>query len=534
MATEALPITSVAGRGPGRLLSARPVRVLTAVVGSAALAALIIAALRIVTAATADPHVLVPSSHLGFPPWMAGPLHGGRPLSINGISHLLVLMSALYLVALICSRALPAWIAVPSLVALITIFALAPPLLSTDIFNYIAYSRMGVLHGLNPYQHGAAVIPLDPSFPPSGHLWDHTPTAYGPLFTLLTYGLVPLGVAGEMWALKGIMALAAIGCTALIWACARRLGIRPLPAALFFALNPLLLVYTLGGGHNDVLMALPLLGGALLVLSGWPLLGGVLLVVAVGIKLSAALVIPFVLVASPRRWRVLAGVAIAFVVVGGASYAVFGSHLRSLLDVLKLENEFNWTVVSVGGFVGHLLGYGHLTTARRHVLDLIFAAGALGLLAYAWRKRDWLTGAAGALLLQLATSGWLLPWYILWVLPLAPLARRRWVAGGAVLLSGLLIAMQIQHYVQVHHHDVVAKAHREERLAARRERLHLRRVAERRARDGRSPGLAAKRVQQLPRARGGSGPELAKRTFAAAVGGDHAVVVAHRARDPHL
>ena len=120
------------------------------------------------------------------------------------------------------------------------------------------------------------------------------------------------------------------------------------------------------------------------------------------------------------------------------------------------------------------------------------------------------------------------------MLPLAPLARRRWVAGGAVLLSGLLIAMQIQHYVQVHHHDVVAKAHREERLAARRERLHLRRVAERRARDGRSPGLAAKRVQQLPRARGGSGPELAKRTFAAAVGGDHAVVVAYRARDPHL
>jgi hypothetical protein len=510
MTSEALPIPSVTWRGLGRLL-AGPVRVIGALVGGAALAALIVYSLRLATAATADPGVLVPSSHLAFPPWMAGPLPVGRPLSIEGLSRLLVLISALYLVVLICSRALPAWIAVPSLVALIAIFALAPPLLSTDIFNYIAYSRMGVLHGLNPYQHGAAAIPLDPSFPPSGHLWNHTPTAYGPLFTLLTYALVPLGVAGEMWALKAIMALAALGCTVLIWACARRLGIRPLPAALFFALNPLLLVYTIGGGHNDVLMALPLLGGALLVLSGWPLLGGALLVVAVGIKLSAALVIPFVLVASSRRWRVLAGVALALVVVGGASYAVFGSHLRSLLDVLKLENEFNWTVVSVGGFVGHLLGYGHMTTGRRHALDLIFAAGALALLAYAWRRRDWLTGAAGALLLQLATSGWLLPWYILWVLPLAPLARRRWVAVGAVALSGLLIAMQIQHYVQVHHHDLVAQRHRAERLAAKRERLRERSLVDlRRARgERRRARLAPQRRQQLPRARRGRGSQLA-------------------------
>ena len=133
-------------------------------------------------------------------------------------------------------------------------------------------------------------MPLDPSFPPSGHLWNHTPSAYGPLFTLLSYALVPLGVGGEMWALKGLTALAGLGCCALIWVCARKVGVRPLTAVAFFALNPLLLVYTIGGGHNDVLMALPLLGGAALVLFGWPLLGGVLFMAAIGIKLSAALV----------------------------------------------------------------------------------------------------------------------------------------------------------------------------------------------------------------------------------------------------
>jgi glycosyl transferase family 87 len=500
MATEALHLPEAPRLNFRRVLSSRPLRVSVALVGTAALAEMVLVAWQMATASVADPTVLVPSSHNGFPSWMAGPLHAGQPMTVHAISVSLVLLSALYLVVLACSRALPAWIALPGVVALTAIFTLAPPLLSTDIFNYIAYARMGVLYHLNPYVHGAAAIPLDPSFPPSGHLWNHTPTAYGPLFTLLSYSFVHLGVGGEMWALKILTGLAGLGCSALIWACARKLGVRPLTAVLFFALNPLLLVYTIGGGHNDVLMALPLLGGVLLVLSGWPLLGGVLFMVAVGIKLSAALVLPFVVVAARNRRRVLAGAALGALVIGAASYEVFGSHLRAMLDVLKLNNEFNWTVVSVGGFVGHLAGFGHLTTPRRHVLEIVFAAGAVGMLAWAWRRRDWVTAAAGTILLQLATSGWLLPWYILWVLPLAALARRRWVAGGVVLLSGLLIAMQIQHYVVVHHHDQIALQHREERLAARELRLRIQVRA-----DAARARLAAQRGQQLARAARGLG-----------------------------
>jgi len=494
MASEALPLQEAPRLSLPRVLRSRPLRISVALVGAAALAELVLLGWHLATAAVADPHVLVPSSHLGFPSWMAGPLPAGQPLSVHAISVLLVVLSGLYLVVLACSRALPAWLALPAVVALTAIFALAPPLLSTDIFNYIAYSRMGVLHHLNPYVHGAAAVPLDPSFAPSGHLWNHTPSAYGPVFTLLSYALVPLGVGGEMWALKGLTALASLGCCALIWVCARKVGVRPLTAVLFFALNPLLLVYTIGGGHNDVLMALPLLGGAALVLFGWPLLGGVLFMAAVGIKLSAALVLPFVLVAARGRWRILAGAALGALAIGVVSYEAFGTHLTSMVDVLKLNNEFNWTVVSVGGFVGHLAGLGHLTGGRRHALDIVFVAGAVGMLAWAWRRRDWLTAAAGTILLQLATSGWLLPWYILWVLPLAALARRRWVAGGVLLLSGLLIAMQIQHYVVVHHHDLRVQQHREERLAERAVKLRIEaRAAARSAAERSQKGSSAAR-----------------------------------------
>jgi hypothetical protein len=64
-----------------------------------------------------------------------------------------------------------------------------------------------------------------------------------------------------------------------------------------------------------------------------------------------------------------------------------------------------------------------------------------------------------------------------------------------VLLSGLLIAMQIQHYVVVHHHDQIALQHREERLAARDLRLRIQVRA-----DAARARLAAQRGQQLPRA----------------------------------
>src|SRR3954470_1223003 len=220
MTSEALRLPELPRIGVRRVLASRPARVAVALVGTAALGGVGLAAWRMATAAIADPHVLVPSSHLGFPSWMTGPLPAGHVLTVHGLSVALVAMTVLYLVVLACSRALPAWIALPGVVAITAIFALAPPLLSTDIFNYIAYSRMGVLHHLNPYQHGAAAIPNDPLFPPSGHLWNHTPSAYGPLFTLLSYALVGLGVGGEMWALKGIVALASLGCTALIWLCA--------------------------------------------------------------------------------------------------------------------------------------------------------------------------------------------------------------------------------------------------------------------------------------------------------------------------
>src|SRR5205823_11073327 len=84
--------------------------------------------------------------------------------------------------------------------------------------------------------------------------WHQLLSPYGPLFTLFTFAIVPLGVAASFWAIKGILALASLATLMLVWRCARMLGRDPLSAIVLVGLNPIVLVWGLGGDHNDFLM----------------------------------------------------------------------------------------------------------------------------------------------------------------------------------------------------------------------------------------------------------------------------------------
>ena len=108
----------------------------------------------------------------------------------------------------------------------VIVFA-GPVLISTDVFSYIAYARMGVEHGVNPYLHGPASIVGDPVYHYVGRDWKHVATAYGPLYTLLSYPLAPLGVKGALWGMKLEALLAGAGTLALLWRCARLRGFDP-------------------------------------------------------------------------------------------------------------------------------------------------------------------------------------------------------------------------------------------------------------------------------------------------------------------
>ena len=109
-------------------------------------------------------------------------------------------MCAGYLLVLAGARRLPLCAPGGSIVLAHVLLLLGPPLISQDVFGYLAFARMGALHGLDPYTHVAAEASGDPVFAFVGWPFKHSP--YGPLYTLASYGAAPLGAAGGLWAMK--------------------------------------------------------------------------------------------------------------------------------------------------------------------------------------------------------------------------------------------------------------------------------------------------------------------------------------------
>ena len=330
-------------------------------------------------------------------------------------------------------------------------------LLSHDVFSYVDYARLGVRHGLDPYVHPPAAAAADPAF--ADVTWPHTTSAYGPLFTLLTYPLAWLSPGAAVAALKAVAALSVLGLAFLASRLAAWRGLDPLRAAAFVALNPLVLVHVVGGAHNDGLtMVLAMLGVAALLVRHEAAAGATLLA-AVAIKLSTAFLAPFALLAAltagrsvqpPETsrplggWglafrplgRFLAGAAGAALAVGIAAHVAFGWEWLDALDVTS-ENQGRSSHMSIPSTVARLTGLGaHPVRAGAVVL---FAALVFYLLVWTWRGGDCIRAAAWAALGLLLATSWLLPWYLIWLLPLAAISRDR----PLILLTLALTAYQL-------------------------------------------------------------------------------------------
>jgi hypothetical protein len=447
-------------------------------IGALALLAIVACSMLVVVMAANRPSILSPTTHSSFyPHWMAGPLGGswpGLPRSTNTLKYLftgaIAVMYASYLLALAYVPRLRARWAIVTVVAVHAIYLLAPPLALTDVFNYINYGRMEVVHHLNPY----TTIPiLEPHNDPSYDLsnWHQLLSPYGPLFTLLTFIVVPLGVAASFWALKGILAVTSLAVMVLVWKCARLLGRDPVVALVLVGLNPIVLVWGLGGDHNDFLMLFfillgfyllllvrareherpaaepptapgepssPRRGRWLAALSPLDIGAGAAFVTAAAIKASGGVLIPVVLAGLLySRWRlaqVVLGMAIAGVVLGAASLIAFGLHVPDLSTQSRLV-----TNVSVPNLIGLALGSGGETESLHLVLSAALGASVLLCCIQAWRRRDSITASGWASVTLLVTLSWVLPWYVLWVLPLAALSSSRRLRGAALALGVYLI-----------------------------------------------------------------------------------------------
>ena len=106
--------------------------------------------------------------------------------------------------------------------------------------------------------------------------------------------------------------------------------------ALAVGLNPLVLVHVVGGAHNDALVVL-LLGAVLAALErSRERLSGFLTTIAAGLKVSAGLVLPFLVLGTRRRADVIRGAVAAALAIVVVSVIAFGG---DALDALGLIGE---------------------------------------------------------------------------------------------------------------------------------------------------------------------------------------------------
>jgi hypothetical protein len=396
--------------------------------------------------------LLEPTSLRPLPHWLAGPFDGaGFELGLGAVIAAFLLMFLSYAAAARAAEKLSARTVLISIAALNAIALFAPPLFSSDIFSYDAYGRMGVVYGSNPYLHGPSAIPLEALHGLIGAQWIGTPTAYGPLFTALSYLLVPFDIAATVFAYKAVAALSCVLLIAMVWRAAGLRGLDPVKAVAFVGLNPVIFVYGVGGGHNDLMMLAILVTGLYVLLQRRERSSGVLIVVATAVKLTAGLLLPFALAApgrngdgTPRagaggRRRLLLGVAIGVAAIAALAFTLFGAaplQLPGTLQGIQSQGGMH----SVVGFVLTAVGLGALAQTAATVLTVAFIITVAWLLRRVWTGQlDWITGAGWATVALLIATGFLVPWYVAWLLPLAALSSDRRLGLTAIAMTGLAL-----------------------------------------------------------------------------------------------
>jgi hypothetical protein len=144
------------------------------------------------------------------------------------------------------------------------------------------------------------------------------------------------------------------------------------------------------------------------------------------------------------------GMAGAFIIIGAVSFLAFGLHVPDLSTQSRLV-----TNLSVPNILGLALGQGGETDTLRIILSGVLAAAVLLSCVQTWRRSGAsapgsggsagavpdrsLTAAGWANVALLLTLSWVLPWYVLWVLPLAALSSSRRLRSVALVLGIYLI-----------------------------------------------------------------------------------------------
>lgn len=300
-----------------------------------------------------------------------------------------------------------------------------------DLFWYAIYGRLVALYHANPYTHVPATFPHDPLLHITGNGWAHVPSVYGPVFTAysaLTAPLVGVAALPTRLSYQLLAAVALIVASWVVWRSTRSAG-----AVAFLGANPVMALYIVNGGHNDILVGLALLGALVLASRESDVAAGVVgglgaLVKITGVVGMVALVVATYVGRGRGAARRMAFAAFALVSAGYllAGPAAFVAPLRTA--GVAYSSASAWRALPI---IGVGLPPPHLVLACLALLTLAVILG-------------FATDTPGAVTASVTTltlgAAYMLPGYVAWALPAASLDHRSRVSGVTAASGVLLVA----------------------------------------------------------------------------------------------
>lgn len=312
------------------------------------------------------------------------------------------------------------------------------PLFSRDMFSYVAQGRL-MVQGIDPYSNGVATLPgwfilgVDP-------VWADSPTPYGPLSLLIERTAVQLaGWSSPELSVAMLRAASVAGVVVMavyVLRLARLRGLSVPLTAWTVVANPLTLVLFVVAGHNDSVMLALILASLFYASTDRRVLAVVLMGAAIAVKPVAVIALPVVALLWLRRdaslqervraWLWTGLGALGLVVALGFAAGVGVGWVAAMIvpgTIMHWYAPMSLVSILVSTSV-ELTGHDPAAAVTLvKLLALTLAGVVAGWLMLTRRSIDPLARLATALLAFVTASSAIHPWYALWILPAAALAR---------------------------------------------------------------------------------------------------------------
>jgi alpha-1,6-mannosyltransferase len=329
---------------------------------------------------------------------------------------------------------------------------IAPPMFSDDIYSYAAQGEM-VSHHISPYLYGPGVLGATPFESLAQGFWINTPAPYGPLFTGIDGDIVRIAGHRVLLAVVLLRLLAVFGvvlAAIFLPVLARSVGHDPGSAFAVGILNPLILLFLVGSGHNDALMIGLVVTGIAVAKRGNIYSGIILCALAGAVKAPGLLGVAAIVWndarGEPSAWRRMALLA------KGTFLTVTTFEILTLcfgvgwgwLHTLSASAEVtNWLTPSnlLAIVVAHIADAAHVPLSTASVLGpahlVGLAAGGVVCLWALWRLPVLgLPRALGFTYLAIVLSApTLQPWYLAWGLVILAVVNSARITSALVFMS---------------------------------------------------------------------------------------------------